>query len=215
MSRSHRHHPFPAAPALFAVAILAGCGDRRDPERTALPIDSVQAALATQKPTHIDTVFSAEEEARRFRREVRDSTDTLRHAARSRDELLARFRTAVTANDLNQLRALVIDAGEFAWLIYPDSRYARAPYFLKPQTAWFQSIANSDHDGNILLQRLGGRSLSFTSVACRDTAIVEGRNRLWDGCRVQLPGDTTRFQLFGVILERDGRFKFLSLSNKL
>jgi hypothetical protein len=33
--------------------------------------------------------------------------------------------------------------------------------------------------------------------------------------RVQAPGDTVEERLFGLILEREGRFKFVSLANQL
>ncbi len=204
--------------ATVALAALAACGDSartRDPARDALPLDSIQAALATQKPTHVDSIFPAPEEARRFRLEVGDSTDTLRHAANSRTQLIERFRMAVEKNDDAGLRKLAVDAAEFGSLVYLDSRYARPPYFLKPQTAWFQMSANSDHDASVLLRNYGGRPFRIASVTCADTVISEGRNRLWDGCRVRFTGDTTSAQLFGVILERQGRFKFLSLANKL
>ena len=195
-----------------------GCGDTRrprDPERDALPIDSVQAAMARATPSHIDSVFPAAEEARRFRREVGDSTDTLRHAAASRDQLVERFRVAVERNDDPALRRLAVDAVEFASLVYLASRNARDPYFLKPQTAWFQLNANSEHDAAVLLRKFGGQPFRIASVTCADTAIVEGKNRLWDGCRVRFAGDTTSARVFGRIIERERRFKFLSLANKL
>ena len=195
-----------------------GCGDTRrprDPERDALPIDSVQAALARTKPSHIDSVFPADEEARRFRLEVGDSTDTLRHAAVSRAELVERFRVAVERNDDPALRRLAVDAVEYASLVYLTSRNARPPYFLKPRTAWFQMSASSDRDASVLLRKFGGQPFRIASVTCADTAILEGMNRLWDGCRVRFRGDTSSARLFGLIVERDRRFKFLSLANKL
>ncbi len=203
----------------FAIlALAAACGDAartRDPARDALPLDSVQSALEQQPPSHIDSIFPPEEEARRFRLEVGDSTETLRHAAPTRDALVERFRVAVEKNDRAALGQLTMNAAEFGSLVYLSSRYGHPPYFLKPQTAWFQLSANSNHDADILLRKFGGKPMRIDRVACADTALVEGQNRLWDGCRVRLKGDTTGLQLFGVILERDKRFKFLSLANKL
>jgi hypothetical protein len=48
--------------------------------------------------------------------------------------------------------------------------------------------------------------------------VVEGENRLWRNCRVRrvrAAGDTASGRLFGVILERHGRFKFASYGNDL
>lgn len=201
----------------LALVALAACGGGvgRDAERDALPADSLATALAAHVPTHVDSVFPPGEEQRRFLAELGRTTDSLRDASRSRDALLARFTQAVAAADESALRAMQLDVVEFAALYYPVSRFARPPYFLKPQTAWFQISANAAHDARILLRRYGGRPLRLAHVDCPATPDVEGSNRLWSGCRVRVAGDTAALQLFGTILERDGRFKFVSLANKL
>lgn len=197
------------------VVLASACArDRRDPARDALPIDSVQQALARVTPVHVDSVYPPEEEARRFRVEVGRTVDTLRYAAPSRDALTRRLQRLVQQADTVALRRLALDVIEFGSLYYAHSRFARPPYFLKPQTAWFQISANSQHDLAILLRKYGGRPFRIRHLECAVPA-VEGPNRLHERCRVRLANDTAHVQLFGTILERDGRFKFVSFANKL
>jgi len=67
-----------------------------------------------------------------------------------------------------------------------------------------------------LLRRYEGRPLDVVSQACEATPKREGPNTLWERCRVRhvrAPGDTVTERLFGSILERDGRFKFVGYAN--
>ncbi|MBI2795901.1 MAG: hypothetical protein HYX65_04255 [Gemmatimonadetes bacterium] len=217
MSRPLHLRPLLVA-ALLAAASTAPSACRRDeadPARAALDVDSVRRVLAAATPAHVDSVFAPDEEVRRFKAAVRDSTDTLRQAAPSRDALVRALATAVARNDTARLRALAIDLREFAWLYYPTSRFAHDPYFLKPDVLWLQLTANSDHDGGVLLRKYGGRPMRVAAATCPGAARREGRNLLWEGCRLRLEGDSVPRQFFGTILERDGRFKLVSLANKL
>ena len=159
----------PILATIVAVLVFAATACSRDrvvPARVALDADSIARARSRRVPTHVDTVFSAREEQRRFTAAVRDSTDTLRHAYRSRGALVAAFANAVSADDSTALRRLVIDVAEFGGLYYPDSRFARPPYFQKPDVFRFQISANGDHDGRTLLRRLGGRPLAISANVC-------------------------------------------------
>ena len=201
--------------ALPLVLLVTACDRaKRDPARDALPIDSVQRALAEFKPTHVDSVFPPEEEVRRFIAEIGRTVDTLRYAQPTRDALVQRFATLVEKNDTVAIRHLGLDVIEFASLYYATSRFAKPPYFLKPQTAFFQISANSEHDLNTLLRSYGGQPFRVSSYECPPPT-REGPNHLHERCRVRFRGDTTSFQLFGSILEREGRFKFVSFANKL
>jgi hypothetical protein len=69
-----------------------------------------------------------------------------------------------------------------------------------------------------LLARFGGRSIGYAGFTCPDSATRHGMNTVWAGCAVRLlspGGDTTSLRMFGPIVQRDGRFKFLSLTNGL
>jgi hypothetical protein len=53
---------------------------------------------------------------------------------------------------------------------------------------------------------------------CPDSVDHQGMNRVWSRCvvtRLTSAGDTTRLRMFGAIVGREGRFKFLSLANGL
>jgi hypothetical protein len=54
------------------------------------------------------------------------------------------------------------------------------------------------------------RGWSYVSHRCASST-REGRNVLWRQCRtrvVRAPADTVEVRVFGVVVERDGRFKF-------
>ena len=62
----------------------------------------------------------------------------------------------------------------------------------------------------------GGRPLGYVGYSCPAEPLVEGDNRIWGPCaitRVRSPGDTVTSRMTGPILERDGRFKFISLTS--
>jgi len=69
-----------------------------------------------------------------------------------------------------------------------------------------------------LMARFGGRPLGFAGHSCATPLERQGENTVWSGCIVRRAGnggDTTALRMFGSIIERGGRFKFLSLSNGL
>ena len=59
------------------------------------------------------------------------------------------------------------------------------------------------------LEQRGGRSLGYVGYTCDDAPSHQGENTVWASCLVH------QERLFGPILERGGRFKFVSLANKL
>jgi hypothetical protein len=65
--------------------------------------------------------------------------------------------------------------------------------------------------GRRLLER--ARDYRYLSHRCDPEPAREGDNALWRHCRakvVRVAGDTADVSLFGVIVERNGRFKFAS-----
>lgn len=177
------------------------------------------AAIAQEehRPVHVDSVFPIDEELRRFRAELQP-VDSLTGGADSRDELVRRFGAAVAAGDAAALRALAITVEEFAWLYYPHTRYTRPPYELGPAIVWFQLENYGGRGLSRLLNRYGRRPFSGTGHACSAEPIVEERNTIWADCVIRYTdpnGHNAEASLFGAILERDGRFKFVSYANRL
>ena len=166
----------------------------------------------------IDSVLPVAEELRRFRAAVggTEATD-LQHASLSRADLVRRFVRDLSTRDSTDLRRAAIDAREFADLVYPDSPNTRPPYRQSPAFVWMQIAGQSTSGLTRLLQRRGGQQLEYVSHACGEKPDVEGANRLWPKCVVRVAstaGDTTTQRLFGTIVERGGRFKFVSYANQ-
>lgn len=181
--------------------------------------ESTVAALPVAHPPGyvIDSVIPIDEALRRFRAGLPVATELDSTAARSRDALVHAFAAAIAARDTARLRALTLSRAEFAYLYYPFTPYVRRPYELAPETLWFLGQQASDKGLRRVVERLGGPAFRIAAYACDDTAAVQGRNRLWQHCAVAYTAGTdtgqTRRRLFGTIVERDGRFKFLSYVN--
>ncbi len=213
---------------LLSLALATACvnGERATPvadsaaERHA---DSVararQDSINRASPGYIvDSILPVEEETRRFRAAIGGVTLTqFTNASASRDALVARLATAVAANDDQALQRTRVTAREFIDLVYPESPYTKAPFRQAPGLVWTLIEEPSNSGRRRLLSNLGGKPLAITRVSCGTKPEVQGHNRLWNGCtsRYTSGSDAPRDgRLFGAIIERDGRFKFMSLSNQ-
>lgn len=188
-----------------------------------------QDSINRTRPGYVvDSILPVEEELRRFRVALRErgapngsgtkaSVTALTSGSNSREALVRRFIKALVKNDSSDLRAMRLTAREFADLVYPESPYTRPPYRQSPALVWNQ-IQNPSASGlTRLLRRLGGQPLAYVDHSCDRKPERQGDNRIWTGCTVGLmdtSSDTIRHRLFGSIIERDGRFKFVSYSNE-
>lgn len=195
---------------LFLLAILAPALAACDRTRGA-------SAATPGQPAHVDSVVPHDVALARFRTGL-DTVDALAGGLPSRDALVRRYVHALQARDTAALVALSLTAQEFAWIYYPTNAQGLPPYDLSPQLMWFLLQENSRKGLLRSLQERGGRSLGFLGYRCDSLPSREGRNTLWGPCtirRLQAPGDTVEERLFGLILERGGRFKFVGFANKL
>lgn len=194
---------------LLAAAFLpalAAC-DRDRPEDTG----------ASASPTRVDSVIPRAVALERFRVGL-DSLDTLAGGAPSRDALVRRFVLALEGRDTAALQTMVLTQQEFAWIYYPTNPQGLPPYDLSPDLRWFMLVENSRKGLAHALEERGGRRPGFAGYSCDPRPSREGANTVWGPCairRVQAPGDTTAERLFGLIIERGGRFKFVSFANRL
>ena len=136
----------------------------------------------------------------------------------SRDELVRRFVHALERRDTAGVRALVLTRAEFAYLYYPTNPEAQPPYDLSPALMWFMLDGNSRKGIERAFDRRGGSPLEYVGYSCEAAPSRQGANTVWAPCvvrRLQSPGDTVSERLFGPIVDRDGRFKFVSYANKL
>lgn len=164
-----------------------------------------------------DTLHSAEESLRRFR-ETLSSVDSLAPTFESREDVARAFVVAIAANDGRGVMRTLMTRAEFAWLYYPDNPISKPPYELPAGIAWFELEGNSLAGVRRALATYGGRPVVFRDLQCSGAPVLQGANRLWNGCMVLLgpqDGGGTAVRMFGSILERHGRFKLLTAANDL
>jgi hypothetical protein len=197
------------------LAVTAACADKSAPA----PADDQASHVAEVVAAGgvVDSILPVAEQLRRFR-EALPPTDTLRHASPSRDALVTRWAAAIAKNDTSDLNAMIMDRHEFAWLYYPESPMAKPPYEAPPQLLWGQLLASSNKGATQLVNRFGGSRVTVSRLRCPTPPDTQGANVLHSACeaRLEAPGkQTVEGVLFGTIIERDGRFKFVGLSTDL
>lgn len=198
--------------AIAALPLALACEQRP-------PADLATTATADSPPKGVvDSVFPVEEEIRRFKAALNVQLPTqLQNAAASREDLVQRFLTALEQNDTTTIRQLVLTPGEFIELYYPFSQYTKPPYRQGPALLWLLIQQNSQKGISRALQRFGNEDAGFRRLDCQDPPDVQARNRFWN-CLVYWtpqPNQPNPLRLFGSIMERDGRFKFVSYANGL
>ncbi len=202
-----------ATTAALVLAAVVACARHDAQARSDSAARATQDSVNRAQPGYIvDSIFPAEEEIRRFTEGVPRPAG-LTGGAKSREELVRQFAAALRTRDTAALRALHVTRSEFGYLVFPDSPHMRPPYKTKPLVIWMQLMSESERGLARLLERAAGRSARISQLRCPDEPRVEGTNRYWRNCSVMLSGASTearRMHLFGPILERDGRAKFLS-----
>jgi hypothetical protein len=216
--------------ALVTCAVLAtACRNGESATAQRSPADSAQAdsvvrarqdSINRATPGYIvDSILPPAEELRRFRALLPgDSATALAGGSDSREALVRRFVRAVAASDTADLRRMAVRGREFADLYYPESPYARRPYYQSPGLAW-SLIQNPSTSGlTRLVRRLGGAPMQYVSHSCDPKVLHEGRTTRYAGCVVRVVdarGDTVTKRFFGSIVERGGSYKFLSFTNAI
>jgi hypothetical protein len=178
-------------------------------------------AKSTMRPsvaaTRVDSVLPVAEALQRFRADLPDEPATLGDASDSQRALVQRLVDVVERGDTLAIATLVLTRAEFAYLYYPGSPLAAPPYELAPALMWFQLQENNRDAALALLGKLGGARLGYAGHQCSRSE-HQGTNIVWSDCYVALrqpDGAERRERLFGAIIERDGRHKFVSLRNEL
>jgi hypothetical protein len=178
-----------------------------------------QDSIVRARPGYIiDSILPVEEEIRRFQTTLGERPSGFSHGAPTRPALVAQFVRAIERNDTSALRQLVVDRDEFGYLVYPTSPNVAPPYRQAPHLVWLMRSAGTEKAVTRLMARFGGRPVGVSGHACPAPPERQGENTVWSGCVVKRTadtGDTTSLRMFGSIIERHGRFKFLSLSNGL
>lgn len=135
----------------------------------------------------------------------------------SREALVRAFVRALGAGDTAALRELALSRAEFSWVYYPTTPQSLPPYELAPGLMWDLLELHGGRGLRRALTEYGGRAPAYVGHACDPLASREGDNVVYGPCtvRLALAGDTVEQRLFGLIIERDGRFKFVSYANRL
>ncbi len=196
------------------AAALTGCGDAgagaADSVLTQAPLPAPSAGAV------VDSARPIADALHRFR-EGLARPPRLAGGAATRDALVRAFAEALRRADTTALRRLALTRAEYAWLVYPESPLAAAPYNQPPGIAWMLLQQSSNTGATRLLDdERGVARWRVIGSRCAEPPALEGRNRLWRRCelRVARPaGDTTWARLFGAIVERDGHFKFVGYGN--
>jgi len=191
------------------LAAVAACSP-------AIP-DAAPAARTTSYAGVVDSVVPRDEALRRFPAGLAEPSGLDGAAATSRDALVRAFVQAVESGDSAGVRALVLTRAEFGWLYYPTTPQGLPPYELSPSLLWFLTDGATSQGVRRLFEERAGRPLGYRGYRCDPAPSREGANTVWGPClvrRLQAAGDTVEERLFGLILERAGRFKFVSLANK-
>jgi hypothetical protein len=200
---------------LGLVAVVAGCGtDGRSGAISSL--DSLPSVTLAARSGHVDSAIPIQEALRRFRAELPRRAG-LRSGYPTREKLVRAFVRAVETRDTAALRLMVMDKGEFAWLYYPLSPLSRPPYELSPGLMWFQMQGESDRGASRLLAERAGGPIRYVGHVCPGTR-KESENRIYSHCELRHltpAGDTVAERLFGLIIEREGSYKFVTYANRL
>ena len=199
----------------FLPLALLGC-DNRAQAKDAGP--GPGAAVAATSGGYVDSAISTAEALRRFRGDLEEIPTSLVRGATTRDALIQGFVRAMEARDTAALRDMVLSRAEFAYLYYPTSKFSRPPYALPPAVLWLLMRENSLKGVRRSLDRRGGQPLGYLGYHCEPQPEPQGENTLWNGCTIRrgvTPEDTITERLFGTIIERDGRYKFVSYANGL
>lgn len=194
--------------SLVALLAVGGC----DPQPSGNPnqADSPTAAVDT------DSLTSMTHLLRRFQAQVAPPPGELQGGTRDRDALGRQFVAALERGDTLALERLIVTPSEFGHLYFPESVFMRPPYDLDPAVVWMQLDAATTTGMRRGLQQHAGTRLGYLGLTCSPPH-SQGSVRI-HGCdvrRLDSRGDTLTERMFGPILERGGRFKFLSLQNRL
>jgi hypothetical protein len=189
---------------MYAV-LLAGCG--RSEAR-----DSSESAGRV-----VDSLVPREVALDRFRASLA-VTDSLTGGAHSRDDLVRAYLTAIEKSDTAAFDRLVLTKAEFAYLYYPTAPQALPPYNLSPDLMWFMLFERSNQGVLRALRHYGGQRMELVDAECGTAGSREGENTVFGPCTVRwhdAKGQVSGARLFSQIVERRGRYKFLSYANKL
>lgn len=164
----------------------------------------------------IDSVFTPEENMRRFRADLAaPANDRLSGGATSRDALVRQYWTLLVAGDTLAMTPLIVSRAEYAYLYFPESIEGASG--MPPAVGWELIVRQSGRGlTRALFQARRGPATVLRTV-CSDAPRTMGKNTLYGPCGVVIRRDGTEETLWIVksLVERDGIHKMLGLQNDL
>ena len=205
------------AAVVVAAAVVTVSAATHDSRQSAGQPGSSGAARAepgASRPTVVDSSLPLDEALRRFRDGL-PVVERLSGVARTREALVRSFIRAVEQRDTAAIRSMTLSRAEFAYLYYLDSPFTKEPHKQMIGPVWFLTQANSSKGITRVFDRLGGRELGYLSHRCDSNPRTQGANLVWESCTVRLSqvAGGSELRLFGSIVERGGRVKFVSYAN--
>lgn len=163
----------------------------------------------------VDSILPVEEEIRRFRVAVPEVSSALTGGEATRDGLVRRWVRALEAADTAAIVRMAVTPAEFITFYYPGSQFTRPPYRQSPRLRWFLMDTQSSQGLGRVLERHAGQPFDFVSYRCDPEPTMVGQLRLWSNCMVRrtVDGTSAEMRFFTGIVERDGRFKFLTFAS--
>lgn len=195
----------------LVYVLLAGVGG------AAVACDRPEMRAEAPPPGVVDTILTRDEALRRYRQGL-PPVEVLEGGQESRDKLVAAFLGALERRDTLALTSMAITRPEFAYLYYPTTPQGLPPYELEPGLMWHLLVQRSDRGLRRSLSIYGGRELHLLSYDCGKEESREGDNIISGPCVMRIRderGKIVSLGLFSQIIERGGRYKFVSYANKL
>lgn len=117
-------------------------------------------------------------------------------------------------NDLEGLMELRLDEAEFYWLVWPELPSSQPERNLSWDYVWRDLNQKSINSARRILSRHEGRAYQLMRVEFEDETTDYGSFRVHRDARVVVQdadGEIRQLDLFGSVIERNGRFKAFSL----
>ncbi len=215
--------------ASLLAATLAACGAKDTPSDLPEGVDPrmverrsdgllipSQDSLRKTPGYVIDSVFSPEENLRRFQLTVSAPADgRLRGGAPTTDALLRQYWDLLVASDTLAMSPLIVSRAEYAYLYFPESLEGASG--MPPAVGWELIVRQSGRGLARALDQARRAPATVLRTTCSDTPRKIGRLTLYGPCGVVIRrgGAEETLWLVKSLLERDGVHKMLGLQNEL
>jgi hypothetical protein len=216
------------------VLLVAACGDRPaadgvvrqpipagvNPSMVEWRADGVlipsQDSLRKTPGYVVDSVFSPEENLRRFQSTVSGpAPDRLSGGASTTDALLRRYWALLVNKDTLAMTPLIVSRAEYAYLYFPES--TEGANGMPPHIGWELILSQTGRGLTRALLAAERGSVTVLRTECSALPVRMGRNTIYGPCGIVIQRDGTEATIWlaKTLIERDGVHKLLGLQNEL